>query len=358
MSSHAIEVITIPKVKKHPNADTLGLVDIWGWSCCIRLNDFKEGDLAVYIPPDYMVPDIEAFQFLKDSSSDRWRRIRVRRFRGILSQGLVWFAPEGTKEGDDVMELMGITRYEPPLPTSFNTDNETGPHGYYPKYDVENYRRYGSGIFVEGEEIVVTEKIHGCNARFVCTLPKSDKTWPDGTPIGPCDAAFPNESETLRMFCGSRTNWKKKDEKSPWWQTLQQNPAIETWCRAHPGLVLYAEVYGQVQSLKYGANRNQFFVAVFDILDLDGNWLEFDEAFTLVSEVPGLNWAPVVYRGLCNEEVLELAEGDSLIPGANHLREGVVVQPIKERRDNMCGRVKLKIVSNQYLEGKKSHRGA
>ena len=50
------------------------------------------------------------------------------------------------------------------------------------------------------------------------------------------------------------------------------------------------------------------------------------------------------------DAVLVLAEGNSLVPGANHMREGIVVKPIKERTDPEVGRVCLKVVSNAYLE--------
>ena len=47
---------------------------------------------------------------------------------------------------------------------------------------------------------------------------------------------------------------------------------------------------------------------------------------------------------------MEIALGDSVIPGAKHMKEGVVVKPVKERRDPDLGRVQLKIVSPRYLE--------
>jgi hypothetical protein len=47
---------------------------------------------------------------------------------------------------------------------------------------------------------------------------------------------------------------------------------------------------------------------------------------------------------------MALAEGPSLIPGAKHYREGIVVKPLEERYDKMVGRVQLKIVSAMCLE--------
>ena len=46
----------------------------------------------------------------------------------------------------------------------------------------------------------------------------------------------------------------------------------------------------------------------------------------------------------------EMAEGHSLIEGANHIREGVVVRPKDERITNEIGRLQLKLISNTYLD--------
>jgi hypothetical protein len=51
------------------------------------------------------------------------------------------------------------------------------------------------------------------------------------------------------------------------------------------------------------------------------------------------------------EAILRHAEGNSLIPGANHIREGVVIRPLKERTHLEIDRVNLKVVGNGYLEG-------
>lgn len=314
MSTHRCDVIRI-KLEPHPNADALSIVKVLGYECAVRTEDWEDGDLAVYIPPDSVVPQSEEFAFLGDHL-----RIRVRKFRGRYSQGLLVTAPAGVEEGDDCMEMMNIEHYEPPLPMSTGGDNEKGPPGWFPKYDVENYRRY-SHLFQLGEEIVATEKIHGCSARFVWAAD--------------------------RMWAGSRINWKKQDAKNLWWQTLERNSWIEEWCCVNPNLVVYGEVFGRVQILKYGANANDVFFAAFDILDKD-RWVDHDEARRIGN---GLQWVPEVYRGPFDEAALfALAEKDSIVPGAEHCREGIVVKPLIERQDPEVGRVQLKIVGNRYLE--------
>ena len=177
-------------------------------------------------------------------------------------------------------------------------DLETGTHNYF-----------ANGVL-----------IHNCNARFVCIDEK--------------------------MFVGSRKHWKKEDPKNLWWKAIAQNPEIETWCQANPGLALYGEVYGQVQNLKYGTQPGEIRFAAFDILR-GTQWLDFDEAREIGNSLP---WVPLVYRGVFDKDkTLAFAEGDSLIPFAQNIREGVVIKPAYERTDANLGRVQLKVVSSRYL---------
>lgn len=313
MSTHKVEVVRLGPIEKHTNADTLGIVKIWGYTAIVRLDDFAEGDLVAYIEPDYVVPETPQFSFLKD------RRIRAKRLRGTWSQGLVTKAPEGTVEGDDVMEYLGITRYEPPQHLSIGGDAEApcAALGSVPKYDIESLRRYAH-LFTSGELVVVTEKIHGANARYA---------WRDD-----------------RMWCGSRTQWKRHDASSIWWKALAANPWIEIFCRTHQNAILYGEVYGQVQDLKYSAKPGEVFFRVFDVLD-NGRWWSYDELEdAIVERVPHLGIVPFDLGML-----EEMSRRDSAL--APHLAEGIVIRPRAERfSEELNGRVVLKLVSDRYLE--------
>lgn len=315
IAEHTCDVIQI-RLEPHPNADSLSLVKVGDFQCAVRTEDWNDGDLAVYIPPDSIVPETKDFEFL-----GKHRRIKARKLRGEWSVGLLIPAPEDAKIGDDYMEQLGIVHYEPQVHGHFTTggDNVTPPQGFFPKYDVLNFRKY-SKHFKDGEEVIVTEKMHGANARFSCV---------DDV-----------------MFCGSRKFWKKEDPNDLWWKALMCNTALEAWLRHHQDLTVYGEVFGQVQNLKYGSKDGRIFFAAFDILRGD-KWLDFDEAHKVGAPLP---WVPLVYRGSFNkEQVLEFAEGDSSWPGAQHYREGVVIKPIHERTDQKIGRVQLKVVGNRYL---------
>ena len=304
-------------MEPHPNADSLSMVKVFGYNCAVRTDDWADGDLAVYIPPESIVPDEPQFAFLKGHL-----RIKARKFRGYHSQGLLVPAPEGACVGDDCMEQMGVVHWEPVLRMSGGEDVQ-GPEGYYPHYDVENYRRYFE-VFVPGEEVVATEKIHGANAKF---------TWVEN-----------------QLWIGSRTNWKADDSRNPWSVVSNQCPWIREWCEAHPGLVVYGEVFGRVQSLRYGIEGKVSFVA-FDILDKD-RWLDFDEAQDMGRD---LVWVPLLYRGSPDEtRLLEVVEQDSALAyclgRAHQLQEGIVIKPTVERIDVEIGRVQLKLKSYRYEE--------
>src|SRR5438128_12699518 len=106
-STHRVEVVPV-KLRRHENADSLSIVDIFGYTVCVRTADWKDGDFGAYIPPDSVVPDTPEFAFLAGKT-----RIKAKRLRGVVSFGLLMPAPPGGKIGDDVAELMGVTHYEP-----------------------------------------------------------------------------------------------------------------------------------------------------------------------------------------------------------------------------------------------------
>ena len=317
-STHKVEVVRV-RIEAHPNADRLDVARIFGFTCCVLKNSFVDGQLAAYVQPDSVVDSTRPeFEFLAGHE-----RIRVKKLRGVVSMGLLIHAPEGSKEGDDVAEHFGVTHYEPPIPGERVGEVEGGPIGIYaPKYDVESMYRY-KRLFVDGEPVVATEKIHGANSRYVFA---------------------PDEN---RMYAGSRGEWKAPNLADLWWKSLGRNLWIEEFCRQFPGDVLYGEVFGNVQSLKYGAGPGEVFFRAFDVLR-NGMWREYEDWTAYIAEG---NRVPVVFAGEFDFDLLvKLSDGASLIPGANHCREGIVVRPIPERIDPHQGRVHLKLVGNTYLE--------
>ncbi len=350
MSTHRIDVIEI-KFEPHPNADSLSIVRPFGYQCVVRTQDWKEGQLAAYVPPDYVVPlDRPEFSWLKnmkgtvkEGATDH--RVKVKKFRGVMSQGLLCPAPDGTKVGDNLIDILGIKRYAPP--DNFVTGGEVAePPGkplVIPVYDVEAWERYRHA-FNGVKTVVITEKIHGANGRWM---------W-DGE----------------RFHVGARSNWRKESDLNVWWKALRQNTRLQEVMKAHPHWVFYGEVYGKVQDLQYGVENGQYPIRIFDIWT-GSSWLEWNDfCLTLGSTdeerdfliapvleiiqfypLPGVapELLPAIHMDHLDKKVREHSEGPSTL-FKGHTREGCVVRAVPETTNIEIGRVQLKKVGDGYLE--------
>lgn len=327
MSTHSVNVISIEAVLPHANAERLEIVPVGGWQAVVKKGQFRPGDRAVYIQPDYTVPTARPeFSFLAKDGKDR-HRLRAVRLRGALSFGLLIPVPEDVADADVgacVMERLGVARYEPPVKAFRGGGDDQQlpeadwPSVYAPKFDIESIQNFLDAI-QEGEPVVATEKLHGANARYL---------WHDG-----------------RLFIGSRTRWLKPDAVNDWSRAV--TPEMRAWLEANPDTTLFGEVYGPVQSLKYGLTEARF--AAFAALKND-IWLNVPELFMSL-DAAGVARVPVVYSGPFDfDQIKVLAETDSRVGGAGHMMEGVVIVPAVERHDPDFGRVALKHISARYWE--------
>lgn len=315
MSEFNVEVVRLGPVLKHENADALEITHVHGgYPCIIKSGSFREGDLAAYVPIDALVQTSRPeFSFVGLRPLER---IRAKKLRGVFSMGLLVPAPDGAVEGDDVREALGVEKWEPAIDLGTSALADPPPEGPpIPVYDLEGLRKL-KWMLVEGEEVVITEKIHGCNARF----------FHDGT----------------RLWVGSRAQWKREEGDGLWWPVAR---AMESQVESLGGLVLYGEVFGQVQDLKYGQSGAAF--RAFDIYSREtGRFLDY-AASRALCEANSIATVPELYRGPWSESLMSLAEGESTL--AKHVREGFVVRPVRERRDPRHGRVVLKMVGQGYL---------
>jgi len=333
-STHKCEIVPVVLLP-HPNADSLSIVQVFGYTICVRTEAWQGKSLGAYIVPDSLVdvsrPEFSSLSEISDNKGKTHVRIRAKRLRGVVSYGMLIPAPEGSVEGDDVATLLGIERYNPIIKADrsgyVTTKSITVPPpeiGFsIPTYDVDAFQRYANGVFVEGEEVYVSEKIDGGNARYV----------------------FDGE----KMHIGSRNRWLETEGNSMWHQALQRRPEIERFCRDNPKVVLWGEVFGFVQELHYGMCQGEVDFIAFDMLQ-DGKWLDTHDFLNkcIINNVPV---APSFgFTSYNFDKLVALADGPSTYNGALHYREGIVIRPVKERWAHSCGRVHLKIVSPSYYE--------
>lgn len=328
MSTHAVRVIEIAEVRPHQNAERLEIVPIGGWQAVTRKGQFKPGDRAIYVEPDYVVPTTAPeFAFLaREGKADH--RLKAVKLRGVISFGLLIEVPDrlaGKAVGDDVMADLGVSRYVPPArPFRGGSDDHELPFDDRPqvidsKFDIESLSNYGD-LFMPGEPVHVTEKIDGGNARFVHV---------GGT-----------------LYMGSRSRWLRPDKDHFWSRACAASPGVADWCRANEGKVLYGEVYGPVQSLKYGLSEPRFIA--FAARAQNGNWCNWSALRSSLMEC-GVPAVPDLYEGPFDIEAIKaLAEQDSRVGPPGHMMEGVVIVPMTERQDERVGRVALKHISQRF----------
>lgn len=361
-STHKVEVIKVDKLLKHENADSLSKVKVYDYTSVVRTADWKEGDLAAWIPPDSEVEVARPeFAFLAKKAKHGLARIRTEKLRGIVSYGLLVHAPAGASIGDNVADILGVTHWEPQIGNEgLLTGGEVAkpPSGVFPKYDVDAFLHHGRKVFVPGELVAVTEKIHGASSRFVY---KNDTfycgsrgEWKKEYPSKPNVTfeqvllQFNNDEAKAKNAWRKIENWKPA--KNLWWIAADNTPSVKAYCMENPGFAVYGETYGQVQDLNYGVKSvKETRFAAFDILRPDGTWMDFPEFMATVKKY-GIPQCPVIHEAIPFDfdSLVKMAEGNSTIPGADHIREGVVVHPIKERWDEQIGRVQLKIINPEY----------
>lgn len=335
MSDHACYVVPV-ELSPHPNADKLAMVNgiLGGYNCGVSKTDFAGVSKAAFIPPDSLVPVSHPdFAFLKGAAYREphpyagHARITVKKFRGLYSDGLLVKVPDDMPIGADAAAFFGVLHYDPIESESdgkaLSADSE-GTDGFGHKYDIENLRRHSE--LMEAHTVVVTEKVHGCNARY--------------------------QFRNGRMFAGSRSHWKYEGG-NVWWAALTSG--MRDFCAQYPNVQLFGEVYGKVQKgFDYGAPGEARFVA-FDAYDTaTGTWVEHGTLCTLMRDF-GIPVVPELYRGAFDmDKFMSLAEGPSVLcPTGAPCREGVVVKTIPERTHHRHGRLQFKLVGNGYYEATK-----
>jgi RNA ligase (TIGR02306 family) len=335
-SSLIVKCAPIKNVREHPNADNLIIIDIMGWQVCENKGTNPQvGELRIFIQPDAILPQelaekLDVVKYLKKGN-----RVGQVRLRGEWSFGIATPNVWNFEVGQEVAQELGITKYVQPIHP--NAGDQEQDHPLFANYSsIENWRNYPD-LFVEGEPIMYLEKVHGSNSK-----------------VG---AVYEN-GEILYMIGSHNTRKKLIDPEvdDPKKLSLYQYPLkivakmIEDIMISSAAnvVIVYGEIFGKVQDLRYGRN-NELAYCAFDIY-VDGHFLDWDdaEAFFNAHNVPH---APIVYVGPYSEGGMKgCANQNTLLmpPASAHMSEGVIIRPQKERFDPSIGRVILKYKSDAY----------
>lgn len=396
MSKLIVQISKIEKIEDLKNADKLVMATVKGWQCLIGKGQHKVGELVVFIPPDAVIPYnlIEKFHldYLKGHG-----RVKTIKLCGYISQGLVlpveklFPTSEGfIKEGTDVAKELGITKYEVVVKQStqqkdtffnlykkfinkevtlrrfifktfgliknyFKPKKKVNPN--FDKYtDIDNIKHYPE-VFVDGEEVVISEKIHGSSTRYgFLSLNK--------TVLGKIKQFFTRKtheyvvgSHNVQKTIFSGKGYYKEDVYTQIGDRYKLKDIIPK------DYIIYGEIYGgkpKIQELDYGL-KNSIDVVFFDV-KYKGKYLDF-QSFRDFCESRSLPIAPICYIGPYSKEILDkytnakntIVKSENGFP-VKQIREGCVVKPIIEEYSNRCGRKILKSINPEYLLTKKQDK--
>lgn len=399
-------VVKLDDVVVHPNADKMELAIIGGWQCCVQKDEFKKGDLAVYLEIDSMLPvEHPDFAFLvargglKEIDGKCYSRIRTIKLRKEISQGLIIPIPatiKNPKLGDDLTEKLGVLKYEKPEAGVTSVGGKPLGNGYFDRLvkliigssesgmkpwpsfiqktdqeRVQNCTRAFYDAKKDGEEFEVTYKLDGSSwTAFI----KDGKT-------GVCSRNWQLQTEDIvwtktqqyRQWLGeflmsNRKFFKKWKLRFPELKTgikVEGNNFVKMFeqydvaaklksLKEHgfTNIALQGEMIGPSIQGNFEGNP-ELDLYIFSVYDIDKKAYFLPQNAKQIVEIIGMKYVPIFNeRATLPESVkdcLDMAEGDPAFMtdhekqfGTKRYREGLVFKSLT--RD-----FSFKAISNSYL---------
>jgi len=315
-------------------ADAIEKATVLGWQLVVKKGEFKIGDLAVYVEIDSILPEKPEFEFLKS----RGMRIKTIRLRGQISQGIcfpVSILPDDfeIREGADCTEVLGITKYEPPIPACLHGKVKGRFPSFIPKTDETRVQVLQNVLDkYQGELCYVTEKLDGSSATYFIR-----------------DGEFGVASRNLELL---------EDDQNSFWKVARELDIENKLRSLNKNFAIQGELVGEgVQSNKLRLRgQTVYFFTAFDIDKYES--LDFKEFNDLFDKL-GLPVVPVISTEYKLENdmnaLIRMASIKSLIC-PDVWAEGIVIRSLREINDPFLaneniagGRLSFKVVNPEFL---------
>jgi RNA ligase (TIGR02306 family) len=340
---------TVNTVEPIPNADAIEKIRVLGWWVVVKKGEHRPGDRVVYCEIDSLLPERPEFEFLRASSFKPAQttpegevvlpagfRIKTVKLRGQVSQGICFplsLLPPGapTEEGADVTDLLGVQKWEPPIPIGMGGKVKGGFPGFLPKTDETRVQVLEPVLQRHrGKTFYVTEKLDGTS--FTAFLRQGD--------FGIC----------------SRNLWMDEADESNILVRVSRGLKLEEKLRQASerlghDLAIQAEVIGPgIQKNKYGLKAVT--LRVFNVLNVDAyRLLDHGAMLETLGEL-GLESVPQLGTIVLNhtvDELIAFSEGASVL-NPQIQREGLVLRPLVEEHDeDIGGRLSFKAINPKFL---------
>jgi len=312
-------------------ADRIELARVDGWRSIVKKGDYQVGDFVVYFEIDSFLPEVEEFEFLRKNCYKKMAngstgfRLRTIKLRGEISQGLIMpmtlIDTHTFGEGDDVTEVLGVKKYEAPIPAELGGDAKGAYPSFISKTDEERLQNFEERFEeLKGYRYYVTEKLDGSSMTV-----------------------FHNRGEF--GVCGRNWEYLMTDTNSLWRVALRHK-LDEKLSELGRNIAIQGEIVGEgIQKNLYKLTGQHMYA--FNVFDIDEHkYLPKMEAQELCKSL-GVNIVPVIDPSMklpdTVEEAVLMAENFSrLNPKA--IREGLVWVSLDSPR-----RVSFKTISNSFL---------
>lgn len=356
-------VARINEIKPIEGADNIEQAVVGGWNCIIQKGQYGEGGLVVVATTDAVIPQELSDTMNVTNYLRKGGRVRTVKLRGVYSECLIipfMYCKNAAKltntkwnEGEDMMETLNIFKYEPPavqiqLSSGRKIRYSQNPNfGIYYKFpNVKNV----NGMFNEFDEVEVTRKIHGTNARYGIVKKSKLSIWDKVKRL------FGNEWIEYEYVYGSHNVEKGSDSQGFYgtdvWKTIADRYDIKEklwkFFKAHKehykikeGIIIYGEIYGPgiQKGYDYGLKETEY--AGFDVT-INGEYQATVRSFVFHNML-GLEHVPVLEFSNWSEDLLTKYTFDK-IEGTKIPHEGVVIKSFDGDRHKVA-----KVINPDYL---------
>lgn len=359
-------IAKINEVKAIEGADNIELVVAGGWNAITKKGEFKVEDEVIIATTDAVIPEVLSEQMGVTSYLRKGGRVRTVKLRGVYSEcliipkhylkGKVSMGSYDLKEGSDCMELLGITKYEPPVKQiqlasgrKIKWRDNQNFHIYYKFPNLKNV----SGMFTEEDEVQITRKIHGTNARYGIVKKSKLSFWDNVKKFfgladewidyeyiyGSHNCEKGSESQGFYSTDVWRTIAEKYQIKEKLWRLVREMDVEEVGS----GVVLYGEIFGAgiQKNYDYGLEDIQF--NGFD-LTVNGEYLSIQTAYIAIYNLLELPHVEELYVGPWNQEVQDSFVFKNFIEGTKVPHEGIVIKEFSGDRKKVA-----KVINPDYL---------
>ena len=357
-------VARINEIKEIPGADNIEQGVIGGWNAIIKKGEYKVDDLVVVATTDAVIPVELSDAMSVTNYLRKGQRVRTVKLRGVYSECLIiplsHVPYKGTRneyfEGRDMMEAMKIFKYEPPavqiqLASGRKIRHSQNPnfHVYYKFPNLKNV----SGMFSSEDEVEISRKIHGTNARYGIVKKTKLSFWDKVKKF----LRLADEYIDYEFVYGSHNVEKGSDSQGFYdtdvWRTVAEKYKIREMLwqlfkqtkdafDIEDGLVIYGEIYGPGIQKNYDYGLNELKYVGFDVT-INGQYCDTKRSF-MIQNMLGLDYVPVLYYGKWSQEIQDSFVFNNFIEGTKVPHEGIVIKAIDGDRHKVA-----KVINPDYL---------